>query len=69
MSRGISALPIVGIPRHWDAGACLRVGRETLFHLDPKPIAGMQEYQHPVSEQWDRALDRLRAFVEDGEHG
>jgi len=47
----------------------LRVGRETLFRRDLKPIAEMQEYLHPVSEQWDRALDRLRAFVEDGEHG
>ena len=39
-------------------------GRETRFEFDPQPIAGMKQYLDSVSEQWDQALGRLRAFVE-----
>ncbi len=39
-------------------------GRETLFELDPAPIAGIREYLDAVSAQWDQALARLKAFVE-----
>lgn len=39
-------------------------GRESLFELDPEPVASAQEYLGFVSEQWDQALSRLRAFVE-----
>ena len=42
-----------------------RVGRESLFELDPRPIAEMKEYLDVVSRQWDRALLRLKAFVEE----
>ena len=41
-----------------------RAGRESLFELDPRPIAGMKEYLDQVSAQWDHALGRLKAFVE-----
>ena len=41
-----------------------RAGRESLFELDPQPIAGIREYLDLVSEQWDQALSRLKAFVE-----
>lgn len=43
----------------------VRKGRERLFELDPKPIEGIREYLDSVSEQWDQALGRLKAFVED----
>jgi DNA-binding transcriptional ArsR family regulator len=43
----------------------VRAGRESLFELDPKPIAELKEYLDLVSEQWDQALGRLRSFVED----
>ena len=39
-------------------------GRETLFHFDPKPLVEMKDYLEHVSQQWDGALARLKAFVE-----
>jgi DNA-binding transcriptional ArsR family regulator len=41
-----------------------RDGREKLFVLDPEPMRELQEYLLHVSEQWDHALLRLKAFVE-----
>jgi DNA-binding transcriptional ArsR family regulator len=41
-----------------------RTGRESLFELDPKPMGEIREYLDRVSEQWDQALGRLKAFVE-----
>ena len=43
----------------------IRAGRESLFELDPKPMEELREYLDRVSEQWDRALGRLRSFVEE----
>ncbi len=43
----------------------VRVGRERLFALDPKPMDELKEYLERVSEQWDEALGRLKAFVEE----
>jgi DNA-binding transcriptional ArsR family regulator len=43
----------------------VRTGRENLFQFDPQPIEGIKEYLDSVSEQWDRALARLKSFVED----
>ncbi len=43
----------------------VRAGRESLFELDPKPIEELREYLALVSEQWDRALGRLKSFVEE----
>ena len=42
-----------------------RVGREQHFTLDPEPMHEMQQYLDHVSRQWDQALARLKAFVED----
>ncbi len=39
-------------------------GRESLFELNPEPIEEMKKYLDEVSEQWDRALARLKSFVE-----
>ena len=39
-------------------------GRESLYRLDPQPIDKAREYLDFVSEQWDQALGRLKAFVE-----
>lgn len=44
----------------------LRVGRETRFRMRPEPIAAARAYLDGVSRQWDEALARLRALVEDG---
>jgi DNA-binding transcriptional ArsR family regulator len=42
-----------------------RAGRESLFALEPKPIADVRDYLDDVSRQWDGALARLKSFVED----
>ena len=42
----------------------VRSGRESLFELDPRPIAEVRSYLDDVSRQWDEALGRLKAFVE-----
>ncbi len=59
MTKHLRVLEKVGIVR------CVRSGRESLFELDPRPIEAMKEYLGFVSEQWERALERLRAFVEE----
>jgi DNA-binding transcriptional ArsR family regulator len=43
----------------------VRAGRENLFEFDPQPLTGIREYLDSVSQQWDRALSRLKSFVED----
>lgn len=42
-----------------------RVGRETLYELDAAPLREVREFTDIVSGQWDEALSRLKAFVED----
>lgn len=44
-----------------------REGREILFEFHPEPVIAMKEYLELVSKQWDAALGRLKAFVEEGE--
>jgi DNA-binding transcriptional ArsR family regulator len=44
---------------------CLRVGRESRFKLELKPIDEAREYLEYVSRQWDAALARLRLLVEE----
>jgi len=49
-----------------DVVRCARVGRESQFALEPKPIDDVREYLEHVSRQWDDAgLVRLKALVED----
>jgi DNA-binding transcriptional ArsR family regulator len=43
----------------------VRAGRESLFALQPKSIDGIRQYLDEVSRQWDDALLRLKALVED----
>lgn len=42
----------------------IRSGRENLFEFNPRPIDNAKEYLDVVSRQWDKALARLKAFVE-----
>jgi DNA-binding transcriptional ArsR family regulator len=42
----------------------VRTGRESRFEFNPQAIEGIREYLDFVSEQWDRALSRLKSFVE-----
>jgi DNA-binding transcriptional ArsR family regulator len=43
----------------------MRAGRESLFALESKPIDDLRRYLETVSSQWDDALARLTAFVEE----
>jgi DNA-binding transcriptional ArsR family regulator len=43
----------------------VRVGRESQFALLPKAIDDARDYLDCVSQQWDDALARLKAMVED----
>ena len=50
-----------------DAGVVrsVRIGRESLFELEAQPIEEVRDYLDQVSQQWDDALARLKAHVED----
>jgi DNA-binding transcriptional ArsR family regulator len=39
-------------------------GRERIWELQTRRLAEAQQYLDEISTQWDRAIDRLRAFVE-----
>ncbi|HJT07843.1 MAG TPA: metalloregulator ArsR/SmtB family transcription factor, partial [Stellaceae bacterium] len=42
-----------------------RSGRESLYALEPQPLADARDYLDRVSKQWDDALARLKSFVEE----
>jgi len=50
-----------------DAGLVhgVRVGRENLFELKPKPLDEARDALDRISRQWDEALARLKQFVEE----
>jgi DNA-binding transcriptional ArsR family regulator len=43
----------------------VRVGRESLFELEPQPIEEVRDYLDQVSKQWEDALARLKSHVEE----
>src|SRR6266851_4379232 len=43
----------------------VRIGCESLFELDARPIEEVRNYLDQVSRQWDDALARLKSRVED----
>lgn len=59
ISKHLRVLETAGMVRH------TRVGRESRFAFDPQPIEGIKKYLESVSQQWDEALARLRALVEE----
>jgi DNA-binding transcriptional ArsR family regulator len=42
----------------------VRRGREILFELKPEPLEDARRSLENISRQWDEALARLKAFVE-----
>lgn len=42
-----------------------REGRERIWELEGKKLAEARSYLDQISAQWDAAIERLRAFVED----
>jgi DNA-binding transcriptional ArsR family regulator len=59
ITKHLQVLERAGIVR------CIRAGRESRFELDPEPIQEVKAYLDSVSKQWDEALFRLKAFVEE----
>ena len=45
--------------------SCRRIGRESRFTIKPDPIARARDYLTRASTQWDEAIERLRASVEE----
>jgi DNA-binding transcriptional ArsR family regulator len=43
----------------------VRRGRENLFELDPKRLDEARRALDCISRQWDQALTRLKAFIEE----
>jgi len=41
-----------------------RHGRESVWELEPGRLADARRYLERISQQWDDALGRLKAFVE-----
>jgi DNA-binding transcriptional ArsR family regulator len=58
ITKHLRVLESVGIARS------VHRGRQSLFEFNPKPIEETRKYLDDVSEQWDRALIRLKKFVE-----
>ncbi len=42
-----------------------RKGRESVWRLEPRRLEEARGYLDQISKQWDAALGRLKAFVED----
>ena len=42
-----------------------RWGRETVWALDRRPLTKARDHLDAIARQWDEAIERLRAFVED----
>nr|WP_155906375.1 MULTISPECIES: metalloregulator ArsR/SmtB family transcription factor [unclassified Mycolicibacterium] len=42
-----------------------RHGRERIWRIQPDPLAEASDYLTALSRRWDRAIDRLRIYVED----
>jgi DNA-binding transcriptional ArsR family regulator len=43
-----------------------RRGRERVWTVRTEPLAEASDYLTQLSRRWDAAVDRLRAYVEDG---
>jgi DNA-binding transcriptional ArsR family regulator len=73
LTQGAGGVSRQGITKHLhvleEAGLVSsdRVGRDRHWRLQTRPLAGLREHLHWISAQWDRRLERLRAFVEDGD--
>jgi DNA-binding transcriptional ArsR family regulator len=58
VTKHLRVLERVGVVRYE------RSGRESRFRFDPQPLMASQEFLDAISRQWDQALARLKAFVE-----
>jgi DNA-binding transcriptional ArsR family regulator len=42
-----------------------REGRERIWSVEPQRLGDAQRYLDQISQQWDRAIERLRLLVEE----
>jgi len=61
ITKHLNALASAGVVRG------TRHGRERIWELQPKRLEAARRYLDDVSVQWDAAIERLRAFVENEE--
>ena len=61
ITKHLHALEAAGLARS------SRTGRESIWELRTKRLSQARRYLDQISQQWDAALDRLRAFVENAE--
>jgi DNA-binding transcriptional ArsR family regulator len=59
ITKHLNALAGAGIVRD------VRRGRERIWALAPEPLDDARRFLDQISAQWDAAIERLRAFVED----
>jgi len=45
---------------------CEKLGRESRWRLDHRRLSQARQYLDAISAQWDHALGRLKALVEEG---
>jgi len=58
VTKHLEALAEAGVVRS------AKEGRERIWELETRRLSEAQRYLDEISSQWDRAIDRLRAFVE-----
>lgn len=63
LTKHLAVLEKAGLVAH------RRLGRETLFRARPEALEDARAYLDRVAAQWDDALGRLKALVEEGEGG
>jgi DNA-binding transcriptional ArsR family regulator len=59
ITKHLHTLGAAGLVRH------ARRGRERLWELDRRRLETAKRYLDQISAQWDQAIGRLRAFVEE----
>src|SRR5688500_20017324 len=58
ITKHLRALADAGLARD------TRRGRESIWELEPRRLEAARRCLDQISEQWDAAIDRLKAFVE-----
>jgi DNA-binding transcriptional ArsR family regulator len=61
ITKHLHALAAAGVARH------TRSGRERIWELEPKRLDNARRCLDQIADQWDAAIGRLRAFVEEEE--
>lgn len=61
ITKHLEALARAGLVRS------ARCGRERQWEFDPRPLDKARRSLDAIGAQWERSLDRLKAFVEAGE--